>query len=197
MRNLYDILKNRKTRILHSGYRYEGKLLRNNIDGQYLGNKHTNYVVRKLDLILASISDAIGNLELFFDIATKPITRPTTSAASNTKQISRSTYNINVSFTNLSSDECVGHISFFGPNNESGGFISLNNLKGPVSLHGMKYTIKLQFEGSFINNNVEIYERTGKNFEIVEWDMEGGGDIIIAQKIFDKVPDLKFVIVHS
>lgn len=67
--NLRNITKNRKTKVLHTGYQYEGKLLKSNIDAHYLKNPHIKYLVDRIDAMLVRVSRALGQLEDFYNIA--------------------------------------------------------------------------------------------------------------------------------
>lgn len=67
--NPREVAKRRKTRVLHGGYQYEGKLLRGSIDNDLLANPHVSYIVGKIDLLLAKVTAAIGQIENFFNIA--------------------------------------------------------------------------------------------------------------------------------
>lgn len=69
MTNPREVAKRRKNRVLHGGYQYEGKLLRNSIDDSYLVNPHISYLVGRIDMLLARVTKAIGGIENFFNIA--------------------------------------------------------------------------------------------------------------------------------
>ena len=69
MINPREISKRRRTRILHGGYQYEGKLLKNSLDPEIQQNPHIKYVVGRIDLLLTRVSRAIGQIENFFNIA--------------------------------------------------------------------------------------------------------------------------------
>lgn len=199
MKNLFTIAKRRKTRLLHSGYRYEGKLLKNSIDSYFLNNKHVKYLIEKMDIALVGISNSIENLENFFNIAVDLVEDYNITKKRPPVVTTKTGYAVTITLVNVGTT-IAADIRLIDNKSTSDRFIQLSNRIPSITIYISKkdYVVEAAFRGTFVADDVsfKFYEKSDREYtEGVGWiTTESNDNLVRIRKSFPasaRIPHLK------